>query len=62
MIFKHLDNTLTALKMALRSTAKSYALYCGLGVCFNKLRLDKNSKAIWFKVTIEKIKRTAFRK
>lgn len=46
MIFKHLDNTLTALKMALKSTAKSYALYYGLGVCFNKLRLDKNSKAI----------------
>lgn len=61
MIFKHLANTLTALKMDLKSTSKSYALYYGLGVYFNKLRLD-NNKAIWFKVTIEKIKQTAFRK
>lgn len=45
MIFKHLANTLTTLKMDLKSTSKSYALYYGLGVYFNKLRLD-NNKAI----------------
>lgn len=32
MIFKHLDTTLDALKMVLKSTAKSYALYHVLGV------------------------------
>lgn len=46
MIFKHLNTTLAALKMALRSTVKSYALRHVLGVCFNKLRLVKNRKPI----------------
>lgn len=54
MIFKHLNTTQAVLKVALKSTAKSYALHHMLGVCFNKRRLVKNRKPIWFKVTIEK--------
>lgn len=58
MIFNQLDITLAALKMALKSTVKSYAWHHVLGVCFNKWRLVKNRKSIWIKVTIEKMKQT----
>lgn len=46
MIFRHLNTTLAALKMALKSTAKSYALHHVLGAYFNKLGLVKNRKPI----------------